>query len=118
MEGFWTVQFTGVQGIGAGVATLIAGQLFGGDSGFLYTGTYQQTGSSMTARVHVKRHAAGPNVMGRSEFDLELTGTLQGNVIKVTGKIPATQLQLNGTLIKQGNLPAKAASLATGAGPM
>lgn len=113
MEGFWTVQFTGVQGWGAGVLTIIGGQLFGGDSGFLYTGNYQQTGNSMTGRVHVKQHAAGTlNVMGRNEFDLELTGTLQGNIIKVTGKIPGTQLQLTGSLTKQGNLPASRAASA------
>ncbi len=29
MESFWTVQFEGVQGMGAGVITLIGGQLFG-----------------------------------------------------------------------------------------
>src|SRR5580658_7553248 len=65
MEGFWTVQFTGVQGWGAGVLTLIGGRLFGGDSGFLYTGTYTEQGNALTARVHVKRYVAGiANVMG------------------------------------------------------
>jgi len=116
MEGFWTVQFTGIQGWGAGVLTVVGGQLFGGDSSFLYTGTYQQNGNSITAHVHVKRFAPGlPNVMGREEFDLELAATLQGNTAKATAKIPGTQLQLVGTLTKQGSLPAKAAGLATGA---
>jgi hypothetical protein len=106
MEGFWTVQFTGVQGWGAGVVTFMAGQVFGGDSGFLYEGTYTQQGNAMNARVHVRRYVAGaPNVMGRDNFDLELTGTLQGNTIGVTGVIPGTQLRLNGTLTKQRDLP-------------
>lgn len=108
MEGFWTVQFTGVQGWGAGVLTLIGGQVFGGDSGFLYTGTYTQEGNTLTARVHVRQYVPGvANVMGRNQFDLELTGTLQGNTITATGNIPGTPLRLNGTLTKQGDLPAR-----------
>jgi hypothetical protein len=108
MEGFWTVQFSGVQGWGAGVLTLIGGQVFGGDTSFLYTGTYSAMGTSMTGRVHVKRHAVGlPNVMGRDEFDLELNGTLKGNIVTLAAKIPGTSLQLSGTLTKQGDLPAK-----------
>jgi hypothetical protein len=109
MEGFWTVQFTGVQGWGAGVITLIGGQLFGGDSGFLYTGTYTQHGNALTARVHVKQYVVGGvNVMGRNEFDLELSGTMQGNTITATGSIPGTPLRLSGTLTKQGVLPLRA----------
>ncbi|MGD1097307.1 MAG: GrlR family regulatory protein [Bryobacteraceae bacterium] len=109
MEGFWTIQFTGVQGMAAGVIVLIGGQVFGGDNGFVYTGTYTQDGNTMTAQVHVKQHAAGiANVMGRSEFDLKLNGTLTGNKITVAGQIPSTPLTLTGILTKQGNLPARA----------
>ena len=108
MEGFWIVKFTGVQGWGEGVATLIGGQVFGGDSGFLYGGSYTTQNNTLNARVHVKRYAAGTvNVMGRDEFDLELTGVAQGNSISVTGTIPGTQLRLSGSLTKQGNLPAR-----------
>jgi hypothetical protein len=109
MEGFWTIQFTGAQGWGTGAITLVAGSVFGGDSGFLYTGTYTQHGDTLSARVHVKQYVAGvPNVMGRDEFDLELSGKLQGNTIAATGSIPGTALRLSGTLTKRGNLPAKA----------
>lgn len=109
MEGFWTVQFNGVQGWGAGVVTLIGGQLFGGDSGFLYTGTYSQQGSAFTAQVHVKQYMPGvANVMGRNEFDLGLTGTVQGNTVAATGSIPGTSLRLSGTLTKRSDLPARA----------
>ena len=89
MEGFWTLQFTGVQGWGTGTVTLANGLVSGGDSAFTYTGTYTQQGST-------------PNVMGRDEFDLDLTGTKQGNTIAATGVIPGTQFRLNGTLTKQG----------------
>src|SRR5947209_15161393 len=106
MNGFWIVQFTGVQGWGAGVLTLTGGQMFGGDSNFFYTGTYSQQGSTLSARVHVKQYLPGvASVMGRNEFDLELTGTLQGKSITATGSIPGTSLRLNGTLTKQADLP-------------
>jgi hypothetical protein len=126
MEGFWTVQFSGVQGWSSGVLTLIDGQLFGGDTSFLYTGTYAydregaqaslggagipypQPQTGMQARVHVKRYAPGINVMGRDEFDLELTGIVKGNTANVVGTVPGTQLRLTGTLTKQGELPARA----------
>ena len=111
MEGFWTVHFKGVEGLGAGVATIIGGQVFGGDTGFFYVGTYSQQGNNMTAYVHVKQHVPSmANVMRRSEFDLELNGTVQGDTISVIGKIPGTSMHLAGTLKKQGSLPAKAAT--------
>jgi T3SS negative regulator,GrlR len=111
MEGFWTVQFAGVQGIGGGALTLINGVLYGGDTSFLYRGTYTQQGNNITARVHVSRFAPGlPNVMGRDNFDLELNGTLQQDTITGVGTIPGTQLRLQATLTKQGDLPRAAAA--------
>jgi hypothetical protein len=108
MEGFWTVQFTGVQGFGAGAITLVGGQVFGGDSTMLYSGTYSQQGNTLRALVHVKQYASVPgmqSVMGRNEFDLELTGTLQGKTLTASGSVPGTQLRFNATLTKQGELP-------------
>jgi uncharacterized protein DUF6680 len=109
MEGFWTLQFTGVQGWGAGVITFMDGQILGGDEGYLYDGTYTRQGNGFVARVHVKQFVAGvPNVMGRTEFDLEMTGTKQGNTITATGAIPGTPLTIAGSLTKQRDLPARA----------
>jgi len=109
MEGFWTVQFNGVLGGGSGVLTLIGGQLFGGDISFLYTGTYEQNVNSLQARVHVSRYAPGAqNVMGRDNFDLELTGAKQGNSLNATGTIPGTTFHFGATLTKRGELPARA----------
>ena len=113
MEGFWTVQFVGIQGWDAGVVTLVNGQVLGGDSGFTYIGTYTQEGNMMTAKIHVKRYVPGVrNVMGQSEFDLELTGTLDGGVLNFTATIPMTKMKLNGTLTKRLALATKASSQA------
>ena len=47
-------------------------------------------------------------VMGHDEFDLDLTGKLEGKMLKVAGNIPGTELRLIAILIKQGELPANA----------
>jgi hypothetical protein len=106
MEGFWTVQFQGVQGMGCGVITLIGGQLFGGDSAFLYKGTYTQRGGILTAQVQVKRYAPGMgSVMGRDQFDLQLTGDLQDTSGQLSGAVPGTPLKFNASISKHGELP-------------
>ena len=111
VDGFWTVQFQGVQGWGSGVLTLIGGQLFGGDTSFLYTGSYTLNGNQLQARVHVSRFAQGlPNVMGREQFDLEISGQVQGNSANVVGTVPGTQQRLSATLTKRGELPPRAAA--------
>ncbi len=106
VEGFWTVEFTDIQGLGFGVVTLVGGQVFGGDNGFLYTGTYSDSGNAVNVRVHVRRVVDSvPRVMGLDQFDLELTGMLKGHTLAVTGVIPGTQLPFSGILMKQGDIP-------------
>jgi hypothetical protein len=45
--------------------------------------------------------------MGRDQFDLELTGALQGNAIAAAGSIPGTPLKFQARLTKHGDLPRK-----------
>ncbi len=106
VEGFWTVQFTDIQGLGFGVVTLLGGQVFGGDSGFVYTGTYTENGNAVNVRVRVRRVVDSvPKVMGFDKFDLELTGRLQANTLVVTGVMLGTQLPFSGILMKQDDIP-------------
>lgn len=109
MEGFWTVQFKGVQGFGGGVVTLIDGQVFGGDSTFIYNGTYTQNGNTLNARVHVKAFVpGGVSVMGLTEFDLEMNGSQQGNAITFVSVVSGTQMRLTGSMSRQRDLPPRA----------
>jgi hypothetical protein len=58
---------------------LIKGHIFGGGSGMLYSGTYDQNGNNVSARVHVERFAATTGmqrVRGANTFDLDLSGTV------------------------------------------
>ena len=105
VEGFWTVQFKGVQGWGTGVAVYIGGHVYGGNSAVMFTGTYDQRGDAVAVQLHVKQIAPGSmTVMGRSEYDLDLAGKLDGNTLKLSGNIPGTELSLAATLLKQCEL--------------
>lgn len=64
-----------------------------------------------TARIHVKQYVAGiANVMGKSEFDLAMTGAMGANKMTVTGSIPGAPGELHGILTKRGELPARVAT--------
>lgn len=107
MEGFYTVQFEGIQGWGAGVVTLVGGQVFGGDNGYLYTGTYQQSGDTLTASIHVAQFTAGvPSVMGQTSFDMLVNGNMSGDHIAVTGTVAGAPASFRGNLTKRGAIPA------------
>jgi hypothetical protein len=87
----------------------IGGHVFGGDSAVMFTGTYDRQGNAVTVLLHVKQIAPGlMNTMGRDEFDLDLSGVVEGNKVKLAGNIPGTDLRLKANLTKQAELPARA----------
>jgi T3SS negative regulator,GrlR len=107
IDGFWTVKFQGTQGGGGGVAVFTNGKIFGGDSGYTYTGTYQESNNQVKAKVSVQNFVPGvPNVMGRQgNFDLEFSGTASGDTINGTANLagqPAAKM--NATMTKKSNL--------------
>lgn len=106
VEGFWTVQFRGMQGWGTGVVVYTGGRIYGGDSAVMFTGTYTQQGDAIAVRLHVKQIAPGlMTVMGRSEYDLELAGKLDGDKLQLSGCIPGTEMRLSATHLKQCGVP-------------
>jgi hypothetical protein len=88
VEGFWIVQYEGMQGSGGGVAMFIKGKVFGGN-----LGTYTTQGNSVQARVMVRNFIAGiPSVVGiTGDFELSIDGMVEGNVIKGTGSLVGVQ---------------------------
>jgi hypothetical protein len=86
LEGLWVVQYTGVQGFDNGVVVLIDGKVLGGDNGFTYIGTYQQTEAGLNAKVTVHnfdpRVASVVPIPGDHTLNLEVRwqgeGVLQG----------------------------------------
>jgi|SRR6266550_4451 len=108
VDGFWIVQFEGLQGGGGGVAVLTKGQVFGGDSAYTYTGTYQMDQATLKARVAVKNFIPGiSNVLGVvGDFELSLTGTVEGAIIKGKAALvgqPGAGIVVR--LTKRGELP-------------
>ena len=89
VEGFWIVQTEGVQGNGGGVVVLLKGRIFGGDTGFLYTGTYKTDEKTVSAQVSVRNFLPGvPNILGvQGDFEMVLRGTVTGGVIKATASV-------------------------------
>lgn len=106
VQGFWTLQFQGPQGLGTGVAVFVNGKVFGGDTGYTYQGTYTENGNNITARIRVANfNPAVTSVMGVvGNFDLEIAGVLQGNTGNGTGSIPGRPGQLRLTLSKKADL--------------
>jgi T3SS negative regulator,GrlR len=109
IEGFWIVQYEGMQGNGGGVAVLLKGKIFGGDTGYIYTGSYEMKGDQLTARVAVKNFLPGiPSVLGVvGDFELNIEGKLAGDVIKGTGSlVDGRAVGIGVKLTKRAELPA------------
>lgn len=87
VEGFWIVQYEGLNGKGGGVAIFTRGQIFGGDSATTYIGKYQADDKTIKGRVSVHNFITGVvSATGiEGDYDLEITGTIEGEIIKATG---------------------------------
>lgn len=61
LEALWSVVFIapGQQNVNAGVVIFETGRLFGGDSWYYYTGTYEEKNGKLTAKLK-STHYAGP----------------------------------------------------------
>ncbi len=108
VEGFWIVQYEGMKGSGGGVVFFLKGKVFGGDTGYTYTGSYQTQNDSVKARVMVRNFLADvPSVLGVvGDFELNIDGKMEGDVIKATGTVPNLQaVGIALKLTKRANLP-------------
>ena len=109
VDGFWIVEYEGKQGLGGGVAVFIKGHVFGGDSGSTYMGTFTESAKTIKARLRIHNYApAVVNVTGiEGDYDLDLVGTVEGDIIKATGSpVDYRSEGLILQLTKAGTLPA------------
>ena len=109
VEGFWIVQYEGMQGNGGGVAMFIKGKVFGGDTGYTYIGSYEVKGNSMNAQVMVRNFIPSvPSVLGiTGDFELKIQGTVEGDIIRGTGALVSPQRPgIALKLTKRASLPA------------
>jgi hypothetical protein len=86
-EGFWLLQFEGMQGNGGGVVVFVRGRLFGGDSQTTYVGDYREDGNKIFARALVHNYMPGVvSIIGiEGDYSLSVEGTLRGRVIDAVG---------------------------------
>jgi hypothetical protein len=108
VEGFWIVQYEGTKNNGGGVVMFVKGRVFGGDSGSTYTGTYAEDGKTLKARVRIHNYMPGVvSAIGiEGDYDLDVTGTVGGDVIKASGSPVGQQSAgLVLKLTKAGTLP-------------
>ncbi len=108
VEGFWIVQFEGVQGNGGGVVFFLKGRIFGGDSGFVYTGTYQTDEKTIAGRVIVRNFL--PEVLSVFGVPGDYVLSLKGNVAgqKIEGSASLVNQEAMGIVVKLtkiGDLP-------------
>lgn len=109
VQGFWIVQFEGVAGNGGGVVMFLNGQVYGGDSGFVYTGKYHTDETQITARVLVRNFLPEiPSVFGiPGDYELDVKGTVADKTIKGTASLVAqAAVGIVVKLTKVGELPA------------
>jgi hypothetical protein len=96
-DGFYGVKFKTPIGEGAGVVMLANGQLRGGDTALVYSGTFKQDGDSFSGSVATSRHAQGlPSVFGIDVVSISLSGKSSGNSATLTGtatQVPGLTLQ-------------------------
>lgn len=109
VDGFWVVQYEGMKGNGGGVVVFIKGRVFGGDTGYIYLGSYNTNGKTVNAQVSV--HAFLPNipsVLGViGDFDLEIEGQVEGDVIRGQGIVSGQKaVGVALKLTKRADLPA------------
>ena len=91
IEGFWVVQFAGLEGKDGGVAVLLKGRVLGGDNAYTYIGTYEGSGSEYRASILVQNfNPSIGDVMGiQGDYTLNLVLKLQGNELEGQGSTPS-----------------------------
>lgn len=103
MEALWSAKFqSSVGGFGGGVVVFQASQVLGGDSSFLYTGSYTIEGDRLSADIDVNRHMSGlANVFDGAgdHFSITLNGVINADQssINATGQLvgqPALTLDI------------------------
>lgn len=88
IEAMYGVEFVSNEKSGGfGVLILETGRIFGGDSSFVYTGSYRVESGRVYATIHVvnDRMVLESIFEGKNEFDLTLEGVLEHDQFVMKG---------------------------------
>ena len=98
LNALWTIEYATNHGdFGTGVAVLVDGHVYGGDTNYCYEGTYERQGEDLVACVklclHSGKRAAANNLA--EEFSVLMRGRPVGEELEFTGVLehePDTKL--------------------------
>lgn len=91
LSGFFKLVFSAQLPGAGGVAVLDGGRVHGGDTQYLYAGSFEQRGEQLTATIRVVAHAGAALIAFRElggAFDLKLTGTAIDLAFSLSGASP------------------------------
>lgn len=102
IDGLWHIRYVVAGNEFGGVIVVKDGRALGGDGGFIFTGTMQESGKNVVGELQVRQvmKAAAPAIRGLTEYKLKLTGNLSGNHIDMVGEIlsaPGVSLRIHAT---------------------
>jgi hypothetical protein len=83
IDGFWIITIEAPGGISGGVAVLLNGKIFGGDSGFSWIGSYSVHDRLIKARFQVSNfNPSIESIFGyTNDYELHFSGQLQDDVL-------------------------------------
>ncbi len=106
IEGFWIVKFTAAEIYGSGVAVFSGSNVYGGETGFYYLGTYEADGKVVKARVMVRNFDPTiPSGFGISgDYEMDVSAMLEGDTMTGTAVVTNhPQYSLGLRLTKKAN---------------
>lgn len=109
LEAMWSVQFVTNRATGGfGIVVLETERVMGGDSSYMYVGSYKVEHGVVKAKIRVTKYAPGnASVFGDlHEFNLTLEGTPDQNSWELSGvmdEAPENKIAIR--LERQGELP-------------
>lgn len=110
VEGIWTCEYYGAYGWESyGIHVLENGRIIGGDNRQYFTGRYSVSGNIIKAEIVVHYYGPPRTAFGekREQFQIELTGVLDEDVIRGQFVRPdRLQFNLECRLTKRMDLPA------------
>jgi hypothetical protein len=93
IDGLWTAKIQAGANSTSGVLVFTNERVLGGDSGFMWNGTFKVSGDSLKADIHVKNYdpSVPPRLFGATEYDVSMYGNIKSDTISATGSSPVYQ---------------------------
>lgn len=98
LNALWTIEFATNHGdYGTGVAVLVDGRVYGGDTNYCYEGSYHGEDGEIVARVKLCLHSGRPRPAGMPDGTVSvlMRGRPAGDELELTGVLehePSTKL--------------------------